>query len=98
MKDFFLHSIQVVSKNFNFQFQIEKKLPISFPYDLKFIECELIRRRGKKIHIIDVRSHSRKTDQTWLQTLQKIKYDYDDDVMSVLVSYILEEQQGYENN
>eukprot|EP00105_Crassostrea_gigas_P012829 XP_011428957.1 PREDICTED: transient receptor potential cation channel subfamily M member 7-like [Crassostrea gigas] len=64
-----------------------------FNDDICLLECELIRRRGKKIHVIDVRSHSRKTDPTWLQTLHRIKYDYDDDVMSVLVSYILEEQQ-----
>lgn len=100
MKFFFFYRIQVVTANFIFQ--IEKNLPISnrnnFPYDLKFIECELIRRRGKKIHVIDVRSHNRKTDPAWLQTLHQIKYDYDDDVMTVLVSYMLEEQQGHENH
>lgn len=64
-----------------------------FNDDICLLECELIRRRGKKIHVIDVRSHSRNTDPAWLQTLHTIKYDYDDDVMTVLVSYMLEEQQ-----
>ena len=61
---------------------------------LKFKECQLIKHRGKVMNVINARSVTRKADPLWLRSLHKLPYDKDDDVMSVLISYILEDQQG----
>lgn len=57
-------------------------------------ELELIKRKGKKICIIDARKIEDADDPVWMRTKDKIPYDKDEDIMKVLLSHLLEEQQG----
>jgi hypothetical protein len=55
---------------------------------------ELIKRKEKKIRIIDTRKSEGADDPAWMRTKDKIPYDKDDDIMKVLLSHLLEDLQG----
>ncbi|XP_061188845.1 transient receptor potential cation channel subfamily M member-like 2 [Saccostrea echinata] len=64
--------------------------------EITSIECELIRRRGKVIHIIDVRKSKEREVPMWIRSMRIIPYDKNDDVLNVLLLHLLEEQQGHD--